>query len=160
MIAELTPPPGIDGARLLRAIADVETENGRNNWPNVEPSWIAEGERFTVEGRIVVGTGRNVNAIVLERARRFGWLPTSSSWGPWQILYHTAADLGFQGAPWDLWTPQESGPWVCRRLQKIIDRGAVTVGDIADAWNSGTHRDANRVPEYRAKVEAAYARVA
>jgi len=39
----------------------------------------------------------------------------------------------------------------------IAGRGATTVGQFADAWNSGNHRDGIVPREYIAKVEQFYA---
>lgn len=147
--------PGVDLEALLHAIARVETQGGRNNWPRVEVSYMPVGERFTVQGRILVGTGRNFNAVVSPRWDRWG-LASAASWGPWQILYHTAADMKYTGAPYDLMAPGVCEPFVILRLQRIAATGAKTVRDFADGWNSGSWRDANLVPEYTAKVVAAY----
>lgn len=143
----------IDVERVLRAIAAVESGGGDNNYPRFEVSYAPAGKAFTVQGRVLRGTGRNWNPIVAERWARWG-MPSACSYGPWQILYHTAADLGYDGNPVDLWWLSEN--WVRKRLDRIMAKGANTVELIADAWNSGTHKDANTVPEYRAKVLAAY----
>jgi hypothetical protein len=148
--------PGVDCDRLLRAIARVETNGGRNNWPRVEVSYIPAGLSFTVQGHVLTGTGRNVNAVVAPRWAKWG-LGTAASWGWWQILYHTAADMGFLGMPHELFDPGTSEPFVTMRLRKIAKGGAATVRDFADAWNSGSWRDANLVKDYTDKVEAAYA---
>jgi hypothetical protein len=150
--------PGVDSSRLLRALCLVETDGGRNNCANHEPAYMPAGERFTIEGRIVTGTGKYFNELARSRWQKFG-LPTSASWGPWQILYHTAANLGFTGLPWDLYAFGTSEPYVKAQLLKIAANGAASIGDFADAWNSGTFRDDNRVPDYRAKVEKAYERL-
>lgn len=148
--------PGVDTDRLLRAIAKIETSGGRNNWPRVEVSYIPAGLAFTVQGRILTGTGKNVNAVAAPRWAKWG-LGSAASWGWWQILYHTAADMGYLGAPHELMTPGVCEIYVVARLRKIAKSGAETVRDFADAWNSGSWRDANLVPEYTQKVEAAYA---
>jgi len=147
--------PGVDCDKLLRAIATVETNGGRNNWPRLEVSYIPAGLAFTVQGHTLIGTGKNCNSITAPRWAKWG-LGTAASWSWWQILYHTAADLGFEGPPNDLMDPGRCEPFVVGRLRKIAMSGAATVRDFADAWNSGSWRDANLVPEYTAAVEAAY----
>ena len=151
--------PGVETNLLLSAIARVETEGGRNNWPRLEKSYIPAGQEFTVQGHLISGTGRNVNTIVRQRWEKWG-LASAASWGWWQILYHTAADLGFGDAPPELMYPGICEPYVVKRLEKIAATGAKTVRDFADSWNSGSWRDANLVPEYTAKIEAAYKRLA
>lgn len=143
----------IDIERLLRAIAAVESSGGANNYPRFERAYAPAGFTATIQGHTVKGTGRAWNHIVAKRWAEWG-MASACSWGPWQILYHTAADLGYDGSPVDLWTFSE--PWVRKRLDKIMRKGAATVEEIADAWNSGTHTDSITVPEYRAKVLAAY----
>lgn len=147
--------PGVDCDRLLRALASVETGGGRNNWPRVEASYIPGGLTFTCQGRLISGTGKNVNSIVASRWQKWG-LATAASWGWWQILYHTAADLGFSGPPQELMDSGTCEPYVVARLRKLADAGCSSVRDFADGWNSGNWRDANRVKEYTDLVEAAY----
>jgi len=149
--------PGVDTDALLRAVAVVETQGGRNNWPRVEKSYIPAGQTFTVQGHLISGTGSNVNAIVRPRWERWG-LGSAASWGWWQILYHTAADMGYLGPPHDLFASGVSEPFVVARLRKIAMTGAKTVRDFADAWNSGNWRDQNDVPEYTKAVALAYER--
>jgi hypothetical protein len=150
--------PGVlitDLERILRTIAAVESSGGRNNWPRLEPAYIPEGLEFTVQGRIVRGTGKLVNQVVRRRWDRWG-LESAASWSPWQILYHTAADLGYEGMPHRLHDPDIARPWVERLVARIIARGATTPEQIADAWNSGTHKD-NIVPhEYIEKFMKAW----
>jgi len=143
--------PGVSADVLLRAIASVETNGGRNNWPRLEVSYIPAGLAFTVQGHVLTGTGRNCNAVTAPRWAKWG-LGTAASWGWWQILYHTAADLGYQGAPCELMNPGTCETYVVARLRKIAMTGAQTVRDFADAWNSGSWRDANLVPEYTSAV--------
>lgn len=141
--------------KLLRAIAIVETEDGRNNWPRVESSYLPKGERYTVQGRIIAGTGLNVNQVVMDRWRKFG-LPTAASWGPWQILYHTAADRGFDGPPHLLHDGGLSSIFVRSHLHTILLDHARTIEDIADAWNSGNHHDDIVPHDYQRKLREAY----
>lgn len=149
----------IDLAKLKKAIEKVETGSGRNNYPRVEVAYLPVGERFTVQGRILVGTGSCVNTIVLNRYRALSpddRLASAASWGPWQMLYHTAVDLGFTGKPADLHKREIAEPFVDKLLNKIAASGAETVEQFADAWNSGNWRDLIFPREYMAAVEAAY----
>ncbi len=150
-------PPGIDGNALLIAIAMVETEGGRNNCPRFEVAYIPKGERFTVQGRVIEGTGACVNSIVLERWQKWG-LASAASYGPWQILYHTAADRHYRGCPWGLWSQAGSRPFVVAQLERIVCKGARSIEEVADAWNSGNHFDQIVPHRYIAKVVAEYKR--
>ena len=150
--------PGVSCDALLVAIEKVETSGGANNWPRLEPSWIPLGLTFTVQGHYVKGTGASVNDIVRGRWAKWG-LASAASWGPWQILYHTAADMGFDGAPWELFDPSVSETWVVDRLTNIAHAGARTVEEFAAGWNTGSYTRAEIVPVYVAAVLAAYKNV-
>lgn len=146
----------IDVDRLLRAIARKESRSGENNCPRFEASYIPKGLSFTVQGRLLVGTGRNVNGVVQPRWLKWG-LQSAASFSSWQILYHTAADLGFDGPPHTLWDDSIALPWVRRRLAVIATRvPEQTVERYADAWNSGSARDANVPAEYIADLVRFY----
>lgn len=142
----LHTPDGMDSAQLLAALADVESTFGLNAVPNHEPAYD-EGGRYFASAQHVRDLHKAWGA----------W--AACSYGPWQILFVLAWEMGFRGTPGDLWTAAGSVEWVIRALNaRALDKGAATVADVGDAWNSGTHRDANRVPDYRRKIAAAYAR--
>lgn len=151
--------PGVSLERLLHAIARVETSGGMNNWPRIEVAYLPKGATFTVQGRVITGTGTAFSA---EASRRYFGLPEESrlgsaaSWSPWQILYHTAVEQGFDGLPHKLHDPLVAEPFVKRRLTKIALRGAVKVEHFADAWNSGSFRDSIIPAKYIADVVRAY----
>lgn len=154
----LALPDGINETALLGAIMDVESSGGVNNCPRFERAYMPAGFRCTVQGLNIVGTGRNYNELVKSRWSVWG-LASSASYSPWQILYHTAADAGYGGAPWLLWDPAIAIEWVKRSLQFKINRQKLTtVAEIADAWNSGSARDTFIPQEYVDHVLAAYAK--
>lgn len=154
-IAAMPPVPGVDWQRFLDAVAVVESQAGRNNCPRFEVSYLPAGEAYTVQGRRLVGTGRNVNAVVLDRWRLYG-LASAASFGPWQILYHSAADRGFTEAPWELWSSATSLPWVLLHFAWLVDRRHPRdLRELAACWNTG-QADPARAPEYVEKVERAY----
>jgi hypothetical protein len=156
-LSALSIPTGIDGARLLDAIAAVETSRGANNWPRVEAGWVPKGVTLTIQGRLVVGRyPSGIGAAVVATRWTLWGIGSAASWGRWQILFHTAADLGYRGAPWALHEDDIGRPWVIARLNKISNTGAATVEDFADAWNSGTYRDSIVPVEYIAAVSKAY----
>ncbi|KKN47805.1 hypothetical protein LCGC14_0659260 [marine sediment metagenome] len=148
----------LNGYALLVAIALIESTGGINNYPNFEPYWVPEGTVFTIEGRIQKGRHPLSNTLVNGRYNKFG-MASGCSFSSWQILYHTAADMGYGGAPWDLWNDHFAIQWVVKLLNRIHETGADTVAKVADAYNSGTHKD-RIVPElYIAKIEAAYNKI-
>jgi hypothetical protein len=139
----------MDYDALLHALAKVESDGGRNNWPRVEVSYLPKGYTATCQGKLLLGTGKNFNSIVETRwhvCQTEHRLGTAASWGPWQILYHTAADCGFAGMPYELHNKNTSLPWVRRRLEIIWNNGGRTVEEFARAWNGGNIH-ANYVPE-------------
>lgn len=146
-VANLKLPPGVTPRRLLKAIASVESSGGLNAVARHERGFCPnEGPGTRARLRKAGAEGRHM---------QYGCL-SCCSYGPWQVLYHTAADLGYVGAPALLGDPAVNVMWAITLLNRIVARGAADLRDIADAYNSGTHRDENRVPEYTTKVAAAY----
>lgn len=149
----------MDYDALLHALSKVESDAGRNNWPRVEVSYLPKGYTSTCQGKLLLGTGKNFNDIVENRwystkiEHRLG---TAASWGPWQILYHTAADCGFGGLPYELHSKETSLPWVRRRLDGIYTSGARTVEDFARAWNGGNMHATYVAPAYILSVVRHY----
>jgi len=140
-----------DLATVLKAIAQVET--GGNSYPRFERSFAPAGQSFTVQGHIITGTGTNFTSVAAKRWAVYG-MASACSFGPWQILYHTAADHGFAGQPSDLWFGSQ--PIVESRMTALFHKGANTIAKLADAWNSGSFTDANVPGDYIAKVVQAF----
>jgi hypothetical protein len=59
-------------------------------------------------------------------------------------MFPVARELGYHDVPWRLIEdPLVGGYWATEYLlRRGVDRGATTVTDLLDAYNSGTHRDA------------------
>jgi hypothetical protein len=127
---------------LLLAIAAVESNGGLNNYPRVEPAYIPKGFTFTIQGKLVSGTGTCVNDVVRPRWRKWG-LCSACSYSSWQILYHTAADMGFEGDPRDLWKDIVARPYVYAKINKVIEPMPVDVDEleavrlVGRIWNGG-----------------------
>ena len=152
----------VDLAKAKRAIEMAETGGGRNNWPRVEAAYIPATESpFVAQNSLIRGSGACVNAIVEARWERFAGsdeqLGTAASWGPWQIMYHTAADMGYTGEPSALHKREVCEKYVDKRLEQIVRSGAETIEQVADAWNSGNFRDKIVPADYIAKVKVYYA---
>ena len=133
-------PPGVNAEALLWAIGGVESSHGRNNVPRHEGAYHRGGAYFNR---------------VLDR--KFG-CAAHCSYGPWQIMYENVWAISKKEI-----TPQDmndtltalvvSVEWLNLR---VIWRGADTVAKIADAWNSGTHRDRIVPVSYIDKVVKKY----
>lgn len=154
-IPKITVKPNRDV--LLDAIRSVETSAAQLGGLRFEGAFIPLGLTFAVQGQLVRGTGACVNAIVAERWSRYG-VRTAASYGPWQMLYHTAADLGYDDEPEGLYSESTARVWADRLLSRIFAQGAETVEQVADAWNSGSFRDGIVPHEYIARVAAEYHR--
>lgn len=149
--------PDFNISLLLDTIEAVETRGGV--WPRIEPSYMPRGVSRHVQGRQLIGTGTNVNPLVLERWRLYD-LASAASYGPWQILYHTAADLGYTEHPFKLHFDEVSLPIVLNQLLKLVERDNITtLGRLADAWNSGNARDSIVPHIYIDEIERTYARL-
>jgi hypothetical protein len=155
MLPELDMPPGIDGIKLLRAISIEETSGGANNCPRFEAAFMPSGSAFTIQGRLVRGTGTAFTPVAKARWDKWG-LSSAASYSRWQILYHAAADLGYDSAPWLLWDDKVAMGWCITKLNKIAKLGATSVEQFADAWNSGSFRDRIIPHEYIADILAHY----
>ncbi|MFH1035139.1 MAG: transglycosylase SLT domain-containing protein [Pseudomonadota bacterium] len=136
----LRAPSGLDPILLLMALAAVESSGGFNNQPRVEPAYRPGG--------------RYCNQALYEK---YGD-DAAASWGPLQIMFVTARELGYQGTPQDLAEPSVSVPLAIALInRRIVGRGAQTLEQIADGYNSGNFRDDKIPAPYIAKVRAAYA---
>lgn len=133
----------IDGRKLLHALARQESTSGR------------DGGHARVEKAYQPGGGLHRRHVV-ELFAAYGDAAVAS-WSSWQIMYPTAWELGMRGQPWDLWDDGEAGKWVVRFIERrAFRKGARTVREVADAYNSGTHRDAFQPKRYMDRVERFY----
>lgn len=86
---------------------------------------------------------------------------SAMSYGPWQVMFVNAYRVtgGFV-APDELrgMTHAAQVATVLWLDNAVLDRGARTIREIADAWNTGSHRDSILpAPEYLERVERFYA---
>ncbi len=81
----------------------------------------------------------------------------ASSWSSWQIMYVTAWEMGYRGKPWGLWRDGGAVSWVIQYMRRrAFARGALTISEVADAYNSGTHRDEVKPQHYMDRVTQFY----
>src|SRR5574342_570309 len=133
----------VDGERLLLAICGVESSFGLTCGLRVEPAYSPGGLYY------------NRSPVIQKGYLQYGHA-ACGSWGPLQLLYPTACELGFTGLPWDLYGG-EALPWTIkllntRILPKVSGDEKTAVGLIADGYNSGNPRDANIPQAYMDRV--------
>lgn len=135
----LNAPPGLDPTLLLMALSLVESSGGFNNRPRVEPAYLPGG-RYCDQA--LYG--------------QYGD-DAAASWGPLQVMYVTARELGFEGSPQELGQPAECVRMAVKLInRRIVGRGATTLEQIADAYNSGSFKDQIVPQDYIRKVKEAY----
>lgn len=122
---------GLDYKNFLLAMAGVESSFGKDMGPRVEKAYEPGGIYFQ----------NKELQIAYAAYGRFA----SASFGPWQILYIVAHELGYRGHPEDLMDAEVCGPFVVDKLNRISKNGANSVERLLDAWNTGNWKD-NHVP--------------
>ena len=160
----LKPPAGsgIDPRALLIAITGNESSWGTDCAPRFEPGYYRGGSYY----------GKPANEWLRALVRRYSQC-AAMSWGPWQILFPVAYELGYKGSahahPWGLYEPEVSLHWVVEYLNRRTFREwpgaptpalvppAMTVREVADSYNTGSFRDQNYNPKYEDNLEAHYA---
>lgn len=115
-----------DGSPLhfLLALMSVESSLGRNNVPRFELSY----------SRLSIAYKKS--ELLKEGHKQWGDL-AAMSYGPAQILWIVARELGYQGHPLDLWHGVNSMPWVIKVINRNIEKGADTLDRLAASYNAG-----------------------
>lgn len=144
-VDHLQLPPEVNRPRLLAALAMVESNGGRNLQPNFEPSFYKGGYYWNPHLNYLRAKW---GARSDPRMRQWSKQAMACSWGPWQILYVTAEELGYKGPPWALTDPSTCLGWAIKLINKRLASklaGPLTemgvVERIADGYNSGSFRD-------------------
>jgi len=133
-----------EGDVLLATIAFCESDFGRNNRPRVEAGYCPGGRYYRLSA-------------ALRRAYSIYGKAAASSWGPWQIMFLSALESGFLGAPRELAAPAVSiGPVIAYCNHRILRWEGVTVAEFADAYNSGSFEDQNIPEDYIKKFVQGY----
>lgn len=120
-------PTNVSGVQLLGAIAFNESSFGKNNVPKYEPSWDKGGKYYDEE----------LGKLYSKRA--------ATSRSSFQIMYPIAVrEYGLSRfvIPEQLETDHVAIFYVFKYILKKVEKGADTVEKILDAYNSGTHKDA------------------
>ena len=72
-----------------------------------------------------------------EKINKFGTKAVFSSYGPWQMSYVKATEMGYKGKPQDLANPQVSLPYVAKYLDYLDKIFNGDVRKVASAYNGG-----------------------
>lgn len=114
---------------VLSAIAKVESSFGANVNPRKESAYLPGGKYFTFD--------QQERFTIWDEA-------VGCSYGPWQIMYPTACELGFDSKPWNrdpnlLTVPEVSIHYVIEYLKKrVFAKGIRQLEDIGAIYNSGS----------------------
>lgn len=104
-------PPDFEA--IAHAVKQVESSGGTNVGPRYEPVF----QRRYLQGK------PQWEAL----AKRYGWKAVSSSYGPWQIMYPVAVELGFTGSPAELADPAINRQYFDKKFQRDYQ---ATRGDL------------------------------
>ncbi len=84
---------------------------------------------------------------------RYGARAVASSYGPWQIMYLTAYEMGYRGKPEDLGKAEVSLPYVLKYLDFLRKKLGQNDRAVISAYNAGPGGVGTN-PAYTAKVIA------
>lgn len=118
--------PGIDARKLLITIAKMESSFGADCRPRFEPAYYPGGLYFKKSKE-------------LQFAFEHWGALVSFSYGPFQIMWVVAHELGFPNhqPPLDLWSGHFSAPFVVKYINRSISKGATKVEQILATYNGG-----------------------
>lgn len=137
-------PKDINPAALLWAIYFCEKYTKGNRVPRLEAAYQPKGYYY-----------EHSEAVRAEYERWGDY--AACSYSNFQILYVTARELGFQGPPLALDRDSVAIRFVVELLnRRIFGRGAKTVEQVADAYNSGSFRDQHQPIAYIQKFVKFY----
>jgi hypothetical protein len=153
----LKPEWQLNHVKVMATIAMLESNGGRNNMPRQEASFFDGGKYANPE---TLGRWARSNTHLANESIR---ALSSCSWGPWQVMYPVAVELGYKAPPWALWRPESS------LLMAIIYLNKRTIPEIPldttaeralemllDGYNSGSARDDYVPAEYIKRGKAYY----
>jgi hypothetical protein len=123
---QLKLPSSIDKYIFMCALATKETNFGYFNVMRFEPAYGPNGVLF--QG----------SQMLKESYEEFG-AAVACSYGPFQIMYCVARENGYPRhlSPFRLWSGYESGPYVVRYINSIIEAGGNSIESIAAGYNGG-----------------------
>lgn len=153
---DLELPSNVDNVKLLTAMAMVESDGGRNLQPNFERAFYKGGHYWNTH---LTELRAKWKSRADPKMRTWSGRAMACSWGPWQILYVTAEELGYWGPPWALTDADVCLTWAIRLINKRLApklparlEELQIVSKIADGYNSGSFRDRYVPHDYIDKV--------
>jgi len=157
----LALPATVSRERLLAALAMVESAGGRDRRFRFEGAYYVDGFYFKRSPEMQERYNRwqlGIQKSMLEVAGRL----TACSFGPWQVLYTVAAELGFDGPPWELADPKVNLHFAIKlinqrhahHVQEMGEEQAVTL--LARAYNAGSVKSKTIPEKYMSRAWANY----
>lgn len=143
---ELKIPSGENPWAFLWALCGNESTFGSENVARNEPSYSPGGIYFQ--------KSKHLQTLY----KKYG-APACCSYGPWQMLYITAEEMGYDRHPSCLWSAFISLPWVVEYLNRMKAQGANTIELLAASYNGGPgaiKRQNENVQKYVAKLKMNY----
>jgi len=133
---KLNVPSDIDAPSLLWAVYFSEKYNKKNRVPRFEPAYAPGGYYYDHSSEV--------------RREYEMWEESACcSYSNFQILYIVARELGYQGPPLGLDRDSVAIEFVVKYInQRIFGRGAKTVEQVADGYNSGSFKDGYQPVKY------------
>lgn len=95
------------------------------------------------------------NALFKAAEMKYGSKAISSSYGPWQIMYTTAVEMGYRGDPSALAKASVSLPYVLRYIEKLKRRFDGDIQKVISAYNAGPGGVGTN-PKYTSRVMSFY----
>lgn len=140
----LETPEALNSEAILWAVYGCEHYTKRYYAPRFEPAYAPGGLYY-----------RNSKE-VRDAYEKWG-KSAACSYSNFQILYITATELGYEGPPLGLDRDSLAIPFVIKYInERIFARGAKTVEQVADGYNSGTHLDRLKPIKYMARFRRYY----
>lgn len=141
LVPKLRLPEGIHAFCFLKALTGQESSFGKNDKPRFEPAYAPGGLYY------------QKNKLLKELYLLYGPL-ISMSYGAFQMMYPTALQYGFSKAlsPLELWDASISGFYVVQYLNDKCAKGAKSLEQLADAYNSGSYAD-KRLPQVERYIQ-------
>lgn len=109
---------------FLMALMGAESSYGTDNVPRFEYSYSRSSIAF------------KRSKLLQEGYEKWGDL-CAMSYGPTQILWIVAKELGYPDHPLNLWSAVVSLPYTCDLLKKNFAKGAHSVEALAASYNAG-----------------------
>lgn len=137
-------PPSLNAQAILWAIYHSERYTSSNPSPRFEKAYAPGG--------IYYDTAQHVRDAYEEYGR-----DAACSYSNFQIMYIAAVELGYSGPPRALDKDSFALPYVVKYInRRVLERGADTPEEVADAYNSGSYTDSHKPEGYMRRFRTFY----